>query len=779
MSFPTRLPAPAEVDAEVRLLAPALADLHQPRRRRYWTDFLLSALFGWALLVLGSLSSVPLLTALALLLATGALYRAVQFIHELEHLRPGTVPGLATAWFIVVGLPFLLPRFLHGCHHAHHDGRTYGTLRDPEYSPTLGASRLGQLAFVSVAALAPLLLGLRALVLAPISFLVPPLRRWLLRRASTLGMNLAYERTDLISNRGPRGWRREEAWVTSSAGAWLTLLLTGVLDVRTLLLGGVVMSGVALLDQLKTLAVHRFVGKTQRLSHGQQALDAIDIAGGLLSEVWAPLNGRLHALHHLLPALPYHALPEARRRLEGVLPRDAWLRRASEPSLGHALAWLRGPGVDVPSAASPSLPRYRSPGHMGQVLGCVPELTRDFRATLVRAASEHGPLSELSVPGRRIFALHDPAAAQIMLSTERAAFSKETPGFHAMRAVLGRGLITADGDEWLANRKRAQGMFKPDRLARLGSQIESLVRERVEGWGQAGTFDLAAACSELTLDITAKTLFDIDLAQQRALHHDLRIITSQSERRLLTTAGAWLPTRHNRAWKSALRRLDLFLFDLIANRHVRRRTHDSTASDADQGDLLDGLLRAHPESPGQVRDEAVTFLLAGHETTAMSALWTFVLLNRFPNADTSSVRRTVLESLRLMPPVWLLGRRAERALDISGQHVPAGAFVLVSPWILHRRADLYPEPERFDPTRFNACPPKYGYVPFGAGPRRCIGDNLALLVLEHIVAAVRDQGRLVIADPWAIPETAGITVRPRGPVPARWERCPSRLRQSA
>jgi cytochrome P450 len=128
----------------------------------------------------------------------------------------------------------------------------------------------------------------------------------------------------------------------------------------------------------------------------------------------------------------------------------------------------------------------------------------------------------------------------------------------------------------------------------------------------------------------------------------------------------------------------------------------------------------------------------------------------------------VLESLRLMPPVWLLGRRAERPVEVCGRHIPAGAFVLVSPWILHRRSDLYPEPDRFDPTRFVGCPPKYGYVPFGAGPRRCIGDDLSLQILERILSVARERGRIEVEDPWAIPEAAGITVRPRGPVRARW-----------
>jgi len=157
----------------------------------------------------------------------------------------------------------------------------------------------------------------------------------------------------------------------------------------------------------------------------------------------------------------------------------------------------------------------------------------------------------------------------------------------------------------------------------------------------------------------------------------------------------------------------------------------------------------------------------------MSALWTFVLASRFPDADISDPKQTMLESLRLMPPVWLLGRRAEQDVEICGYRVPRGSFVLISPWILQRRADLYPEPERFDPTRFSACPPKYGFIPFGAGPRRCIGDDLALMVLDCILAAVRVRGRLEVLDPWAIPEVAGITVRPRVPVRARWVIRPS------
>lgn len=320
---------------------PLVADLFAPRAAIYYADLLASAGLAWGALWLASRApSGP--TALSLFaLGALALYRAASFIHELTHLHPGAVPGFATAWNLLVGLPLLLPSFLYvGVHGAHHARTRYGTARDPEYLPLAGWPRWRIALFVLQAAALPLALAVRFLLIAPLSLLSPRLRAFAWARASALAINPGYRRPP-----PPPPLRRSflllEAACTAWAIALALLLATGAVAPRFPLAVALAASLAGLVNQLRTCAAHRFRNAGEPMTFEEQFRDSVDITGpSLPSALWAPVGLRFHGLHHLLPGLPYHALGEARRRLAAAVPTEAALAVVAERTLLAALRAL-------------------------------------------------------------------------------------------------------------------------------------------------------------------------------------------------------------------------------------------------------------------------------------------------------------------------------------------------------------------------------------------------------------------------------------------------------
>ncbi len=331
-----------------------LRDLFEPRPGRYWPDFLLSAALGHAALL--SLVCLPLSPAYAIPLfgvAVLASYRALLFIHELTHLKGGALPGFRLAWNGLVGVPMLVSSATYeGVHTDHHRRTVYGTARDPEYMPYARLPRWVTLKTLVEAAFVPAVLLLRFVVVAPLSWLLPPLRRWVETRASALVINLAYQRPPLTPALA-KSLRWSEVVCFLLWGGLLSAMALEWLPWRVLAAWYAVSSGVALLNQVRTLAAHRFAGDGAETDVVGQIEDTVDIRGGPWTEIWAPVGLRFHALHHFLPDLPYHSLAEAHGRLLGALPKDAALRRAQESSLAHALWVLWARPRSRPSAETP------------------------------------------------------------------------------------------------------------------------------------------------------------------------------------------------------------------------------------------------------------------------------------------------------------------------------------------------------------------------------------------------------------------------------------------
>lgn len=304
----------------------------QPHPGIYWIDLLLSSVVGWTAFYLSLRSpfgSLPYFAATAIALV--ALLRTILFIHEIAHCKRGSLPGFEIAWHLLVGLPFMLPSLMYvGSHSDHHRLNVFGTANDPEYAPLAQGNILNLGWFVLGVLIVPALLVLRWGILAPLSYSVPPLRKLVVQRASTLVINPAYCRSPPKKQHRSR-WIIQE-WATALV-VWLacTSWLLGQLPMVWILQWYLVTAGMLVLNQVRTLAAHRYENSGRQLSLTEQLLDSVNLSGWpLLTVLAAPVGLRYHALHHLLPNVPYHSLGELHRQLQNTLPLDSSYNQASE-----------------------------------------------------------------------------------------------------------------------------------------------------------------------------------------------------------------------------------------------------------------------------------------------------------------------------------------------------------------------------------------------------------------------------------------------------------------
>lgn len=320
------------------------SDLVRPRPLLYWMDLLLSSALGYAALAAAILSTSWAVKSAFGAVAILALYRAVLFIHELSHLRRGAIPGFRTAWNVLVGIPVLMPSFFgEGAHNHHHARSTYGTLNDPEYFVFGERPEYAIILSILRAPLVPLLALARFGVLTPLSAFIPAVRRMTIERFSSLAINLRFRRPP------PRPDERTY-WlsleVASMLWAWIFLVLALRSDRAMSLIGTtlLVLGGVALINQLRTIISHRWENDGRRCTALEQVLDSVSVPPpALLPMLWAPVGLRYHSLHHMLPNIPYHNLGVAHRRLIARLPEASPYRRTItsgfRPAITRFLEW--------------------------------------------------------------------------------------------------------------------------------------------------------------------------------------------------------------------------------------------------------------------------------------------------------------------------------------------------------------------------------------------------------------------------------------------------------
>lgn len=440
-----------------------------------------------------------------------------------------------------------------------------------------------------------------------------------------------------------------------------------------------------------------------------------------------------------------------------------------------------------------------APGPSGpQMLRAFGQIRSDPLQYLVATAARFGPVVQFPIPRPPSYLAADAASARHVLVGNARAYDKRTLQYSALSLVTGEGLLTSDGETWRRQRRLVQPAFHRDAIAVVGDHVASSLERLDRVWAglpsRGALIDVDDLIMRATLEIVGASLFGTDLTGDAhrlttATLSALDVVVARA--RVPLTPPQWMPTPGNRTLRSAVRTLD----DAVS-RMLALRGGQSVGSRPP--DMLDLLLAPDADgdrlSVAEIRDQVVTFIVAGHETVASALTWAMWLLSGDPVAadrvadeahavigdrpvtiaDAAALpfARAVLdEAMRLYPPAWLVTRRSLVADELDGREIPAGALVILSPYLVHRDARVWTDPDRFDPDRFIDQTRRGGdaaanYWPFGAGPRLCIGREFALaegtLLLAGIARRVRLSRESGLAAPRAIPL---VTIRPDAGMP--------------
>lgn len=410
---------------------------------------------------------------------------------------------------------------------------------------------------------------------------------------------------------------------------------------------------------------------------------------------------------------------------------------------------------------------------------------------------KYGPVVRVRLEkDRDTYILSRPQDIQYILKNSQRLFAK---GYHRDRIlsmVLGNGLVTSEGDFWLRQRRLLQPAFHKHRIEKYADTMTQYANRMLISWEDGQMIDLHEEIMRCTMEIVAKTLFDIDLqdpqyqgskqvgqALDQVFHEYVNQYTSIT-RMLLERLPFSLPTPGNLQLKESVHQLDRLIHKIIKHRKKENQ---------DRGDLLSMMIVARDDdgkgmTSTQLRDEVMTLFLAGHETTANALSWTFYLLaqhakeekklvaelksvlqGRLPSLSDipqlSYTQAIINEAMRLYPPVWFISREPLEDVWIDEYCLPAGCEVAMSQWVMHRHSDYFTKPDLFVPERwskeFEKSLPPYVYFPFGAGPRVCIGSNFAKMETTLLLASIMQMFRIELDhDHDVIPESS-ITLRPK------------------
>jgi cytochrome P450 len=438
------------------------------------------------------------------------------------------------------------------------------------------------------------------------------------------------------------------------------------------------------------------------------------------------------------------------------------------------------------------------PGPKGlPVFGSVFEPQGDSIRYLTKCAREYGDIVFFRFLGVPACFVNRPDCIESILVTQNNNFVK-SKDYRAMRRVLGNGLLLSEGEFWRRQRKLIQPAFHQERIAAYGEIMVGYTVRMLADWSDGQELDIHEAMMRLTLGIVAKTLFDADVSHEA---EDVDAALSVLMGKFLRQAGlalllpSWVPLPTSQLLKRAVGRLDKVIYGIIEQRR---------ASGQMSGDLLSVFLQLQDDegvgmNDRQLHDEIMTLFLAGHETTANVLSWTWFLLGQNPEAEEklheelgrvlggrvptpADLPRLVYtdmalrESMRIYPPVWVIGRRALAPFRLGEYELPADTNVLISQLILHRDARYFPEPDRFDPDRWcvgdprNASLPRFAYFPFGGGPRVCIGAAFGMMEAVLLLATIAQQFRIQIAPGQMVKMQPTVTLRPRNGIPVTLKR---------
>lgn len=432
------------------------------------------------------------------------------------------------------------------------------------------------------------------------------------------------------------------------------------------------------------------------------------------------------------------------------------------------------------------------PGVSGLALfKLLPQFRRDLLGTFSDLSRQYGHFVRFKGL-LTVYLLTDPPDIERVLQTNQQNYRKSRM-YAEGKPSLGNGLLISEGDFWRRQRRLAQPAFHRQRIAEFAKTMTDSTAEMLDQWQKRREnekrLDIIAEMKRLTLRIVGLTLFSTELGDgMSVIGNSLEIARAHFMRRMWQPVRlpVSIPTKANRAYLKAIREAEAVVYRIIAGHRKQ--------PEANPHDLLSMLLRARDEETGeqmsdrQLRDESLTIITAGHETTAVALSWTWYLLarhedverklcdelksvlgGRAPTAeDLPNLKYTLMvieEALRLYPPIWIVGRMPIADDEASGYKIKAGSEVLLSPYITHRHPDFWDEPEKFNPERFSpeesAARPRFAYFPFGGGARVCIGNNFALMEAQLVLATIAQKYRLRLSPDSIIEPEASFTLHPR------------------
>lgn len=444
--------------------------------------------------------------------------------------------------------------------------------------------------------------------------------------------------------------------------------------------------------------------------------------------------------------------------------------------------------TDQPSARNQT-PPATAPGPRGlPIVGSAFALARDPHLTLLRARERYGDVVRFSTPTGDVFLLSHPNHIAHVLQ-DRARDYPKSQTYDLLKPLLGNGLLTNSGESWLQQRRLAQPAFHRARLAGFAAVMTGRAEALAARWALTAAIprNIAADMLHMTLEIVGQTLFSVDLSGDApligtAVTEALEVCNDRFN--ALAPLPTWLPTPANRRFDRAVTQLHRIVDDVIAARRFGQPADD----------LLTMLLEARDAETGagmsdrQLRDEVLTLIVAGHETTANALAWASYLLATHPTVERRLLHElaTVLagrtptltdlpqlpytamvvdEVLRLYPPAWTFDHTARCDDVIDGFRIPAGSLMLLSPYVTHRHPELWEQPEGFDPERFDparaTARQRLAYFPFGAGQRICIGNNFAHMEMQLILATLVQRTHLELIPDHPVEPDPQITLRPR------------------
>lgn len=438
-------------------------------------------------------------------------------------------------------------------------------------------------------------------------------------------------------------------------------------------------------------------------------------------------------------------------------------------------------------------PAFSGPTSL-ELLRSLPAIQSNPLEYLQRSASRYGDYVRFQAGPVTAVMLNHPEAIKHVLQDNHRNYTKDTIQYNALAAVAGRGLLTSDGEFWFRQRRLIQPGFSRQNIHNFGGAVSAAVERMAARWQpvaeHGGVLDLDAEMMRTTLEIVGQTMFSLDLSQEaqaltRAVITCLDHIMYGARHVALPD---YIPTPRNLRFKRALAALDRAVYAIIEQRRGAPPC----------GDVLD-LLIGRLDEPGenhmtlqQVRDEIITLLIAGHETVASALTWaSYLVATHAPVVERLSAELEAVlagrpavvedlprltytrmifdEALRLYPPAWLITRKAIAEDAVAGGAIPAGALVIIGTSAMHRHPAYWPDPDRFDPERFTvereAERPRYAYLPFGGGPRLCIGSNFALMEAPLILAGIFQRYRLEALPGHKVEPDPLVTIRPRNGLP--------------